>query len=715
MCAGADAVYMGGSRFGARAFAENPDEKGLLLALDYVHLHGRRLYLTVNTLLKESEMSSLYDFLEPYYRRGLDGVIVQDLGVLAWIREYLPLLPIHASTQMTVTGVYGARLLKQLGVTRVVPAREISLNEAASIRREADIEVECFVHGALCYCYSGQCLLSSMIGGRSGNRGRCAQPCRLPYDVKLDGKQVKDPLGQYVMSLKDLCTVSHIPDLMDAGIDSFKIEGRMKSPRYTAGVVSVYRKYIDLYLKQGRSGWKVDQADIRMLSELFDRGGFTGGYYKKHNGRDMIALKEKPGFRAANQNLFDYLDQTYVEHNKQEPVTGAAALKAGLPCSLELSWNGIKARVQGAVPELAKNQPVTEEKIRRQLMKMGSSSYQYADPKDLHIDLEGDLFIPVQALNELRRAGVEALEQKVLDQYIRKDILKSLAEESNQSFDQQDREAKEPRLHILVQNRSQLEAALEFDTVGRVYLESALWPEADWSRAAKMCHQYGVDCYLAMPVIFRDLAKEYFTRHLSLLRQSGIDGLLVRSLEELAFVREFDFKLPVAADANLYTWNCRAQRLLRDLGAWEQTFPLELNSRELGLLDCREQELVVYGYVPVMTTAQCIRLTSKGCGQKSGVLRLKDRMGKEMMVQTMCRFCYNVIYNPSPLSLLGQRLKIQRLAPKAFRMLLTVETAEETRKVILAFSQELCSAVKEEAQELSLKEFTRGHFSRGVE
>ena len=220
--AGADAVYIGGTRFGARAFADNLTEEELLSAIDYVHLHGKKIYLTINTLFKEKELQEeLYPYLLPYYKQGLDAVIVQDMGVLTFIREQFPDLPVHASTQMTITNVSGARLLEKLGVQRVVTARELSLAEIKEIAEETSLEIESFVHGALCYCYSGQCLYSSLIGGRSGNRGQCAQPCRLPYRTKGQ----KD--DAYLLSLKDICTLELIPELVDAGIHSFKIEGRV--------------------------------------------------------------------------------------------------------------------------------------------------------------------------------------------------------------------------------------------------------------------------------------------------------------------------------------------------------------------------------------------------------------------------------------------------------------------------------------------------------
>ena len=282
--AGADAIYMGGSRFGARAYADNPEEDRFLEAIDYVHLHGCRLYMTVNTLVKEEELDQLYDFLKPYYERGLDAVIVQDLGVWKFIREHFPDLPIHASTQMTITGVHGARIAKKMGAKRVVPARELSLEEIQEIKDDTGLDMECFVHGALCYCYSGQCFMSSMLGGRSGNRGRCAGTCRLPF--YLDG--TKNTKNAYPLSLKDLCTIEHLPEILDHGVDSLKIEGRMKGSRYVGEVTRIYRKYVDLYLSE--KPYKVESEDLKILMEVFNRGGFTGGYYKEYHGKDMMSM-----------------------------------------------------------------------------------------------------------------------------------------------------------------------------------------------------------------------------------------------------------------------------------------------------------------------------------------------------------------------------------------------------------------------------------------
>ena len=287
--AGADAVYVGGPAFGARAYAQNFTQEELITAIETAHIHNRKLYLTVNTLLKNRELDDqLFEYLLPYYEAGLDAVIVQDLGVFSFIRRNFPDLDIHASTQMTVTGPEGMRFLEEKGATRVVPARELSLEEISAMHKASPLEIETFIHGALCYSYSGQCLMSSIFGGRSGNRGRCAQPCRLPYSVTMDHRKYKGDKDFCALSLKDICTLDILPDILEAGVMSLKIEGRMKQPAYTAGVTAVYRKYLDMYLS-GKE-YHVQEKDRKYLLELFSRGGSCKGYYDMYRGPEMMAF-----------------------------------------------------------------------------------------------------------------------------------------------------------------------------------------------------------------------------------------------------------------------------------------------------------------------------------------------------------------------------------------------------------------------------------------
>ena len=369
--AGADAVYLAGDRFGARAYAENFTTQELVECIRYAHLLGRKVYLAVNTLFKEREISELYDYLLPFCQAGLDAVIVQDLGVLRFVREHFPECGIHVSTQMTLCSSMGASLLAALGAERIVPSRELSLEELAILRKSVDLEIETFVHGAMCYSYSGQCLFSSILGGRSGNRGRCAQPCRLPYSILTDGRD----RGQcYPLSLKDMCTAEHIPRLIQAGIDSFKIEGRMKKPEYTAGVTEVYRRCIDRYFKLcAQSGpqkaaetFQVEKEDRELLHSLYIRSETQDGYYFRHGGRSMVTVSS-PAYSETREEVRREIRERHLETPLKLPVTIRAEFLPGKPACVVLERQGIRACAMGEIVDRAKNRPISQEEVKRQL------------------------------------------------------------------------------------------------------------------------------------------------------------------------------------------------------------------------------------------------------------------------------------------------------------------------------------------------------------
>ena len=734
--AGADAVYIGGTRFGARAFADNLDQETLCRAIDYVHLHGRRLYLTVNTLFKEQELEELYDYLKPFYEAGLDSVIVQDLGALAFIREHFPDLPIHASTQMTITGVHGAKILKDMGASRVVTARELSLEEIRKIHEQVDIQIESFVHGALCYCYSGQCLMSSLIGGRSGNRGRCAQTCRLPFEVKRGGRTLNSKNERYVLSLKDLCTLDLLPEILEAGVYSLKIEGRMKSPRYTAGVVAVYRKYVDRYLKNGGRGWKVSPADRKILLDLFDRGGLTEGYYKEHNGRDMVVLKEKPSFRESNSMLFTYLDETYVNTPIQKPIKGYGWFKTGQSAGLFLEAEGmdgaaVSVHAEGALVQEAVKQPMTREKIIKQLEKTGNTQFYF---QELDVQAEGNVFLPLQSLNELRRKGLEALEQALLSECrrpakedgedgIRPEVRKNpetgkdrgaQKEYKTETVPASDRVGSRPLFVASLEEQEQLEPVLGCKEVDAVYADADGFHAEYWKETVKACKKTGKQCFLMMPHIFRQEAEEYFEICRDELEEAGFDGVVVRSLEEVGWIKEQGLaeKLPMIFDASLYTWNHRSLEVMEKEGAVRTVMPAELTVRELKARGAAGQEIMIYGNLPMMVSAQCIRKTMEGCSRRREILYLKDRTGKQMAVKNHCTFCYNTIYNASPLSLLGMEDQVKGLMPGALRLQFTTESPRETARCLKAFADGFLYGRK---AELPFTDYTRGHMKRGVE
>jgi len=740
VAAGADAVYIGGNKFGARAYADNLDEDRMKEAIDYAHLHGCRIYMTVNTLVKEREMKELYSYLLPYYEQGLDAVIVQDMGVFSFVKRHFPDLDVHASTQMTVTGAPGAALIGRMGASRIVTARELSLEEIEEIYRETGAEIESFVHGALCYCYSGQCLFSSLIGGRSGNRGRCAQTCRLPFSVRRGKELLNGKNEKYVLSLKDLCSLDILPDILEAGVFSLKIEGRMKSPRYTAGVVSIYRKYVDQYMKYGRKGYQVDPADRKTLLDLFDRGGQTEGYYREHNGRDMVVLKEKPAFREENRPLYDYLDKTYVNASLQEPVLGWARAAEGEELRLKLQTDSfgstIEAEVSGGPVQTAKNQPMAAERIEKQLNKTGNTPFYF---QSLQVETEGNCFIPVQELNELRRNAFEKLETQILSQFRRQEpsghengegdgkkaqegkLQKREISENGTEGEKKGRE--QAVLHVSLEEPEGLETVLSFRQAAVISIDAAGFPAESWKQTVLNCHERGKECLLLLPHIYRAEAKRYFDAQLRELSEAGFDGAVIRAWEEAELIARWRregvfFPKITVFDHGLYSFNSLSEEWMEQMLPGETirfTAPLELNSRELEEKGIRGEELMVYGNIPMMVTAQCLKKTLEGCTGRPELLWMKDRKGKEFPVKNHCRFCYNTIYNSSPLSLLADRSLIERLGPSVLRLSFTTEQPERIREVLKAFSEEFISGTeKGGAPELS-GEFTRGHFKRGAE
>lgn len=740
VAAGADAVYIGGNKFGARAYADNLDEDRMKEAIDYAHLHGCRIYMTVNTLVKEREMKELYSYLLPYYEQGLDAVIVQDMGVFSFVKRHFPDLDVHASTQMTVTGAPGAALNGRMGASRIVTARELSLEEIEEIYRETGAEIESFVHGALCYCYSGQCLFSSLIGGRSGNRGRCAQTCRLPFSVRRGKELLNGKNEKYVLSLKDLCSLDILPDILEAGVFSLKIEGRMKSPRYTAGVVSIYRKYVDQYMKYGRKGYQVDPADRKTLLDLFDRGGQTEGYYREHNGRDMVVLKEKPAFREENRPLYDYLDKTYVNASLQEPVLGWARAAEGEELRLKLQTDSfgstIEAEVSGGPVQTAKNQPMAAERIEKQLNKTGNTPFYF---QSLQVETEGNCFIPVQELNELRRNAFEKLETQILSQFRRQEpsghengegdgkkaqegkLQKREISENGTEGEKKGRE--QAVLHVSLEEPEGLETVLSFRQAAVISIDAAGFPAESWKQTVLNCHERGKECLLLLPHIYRAEAKRYFDAQLRELSEAGFDGAVIRAWEEAELIARWRregvfFPKITVFDHGLYSFNSLSEEWMEQMLPGETirfTAPLELNSRELEEKGIRGEELMVYGNIPMMVTAQCLKKTLEGCTGRPELLWMKDRKGKEFPVKNHCRFCYNTIYNSSPLSLLADRSLIERLGPSVLRLSFTTEQPERIREVLKAFSEEFISGTeKGGAPELS-GEFTRGHFKRGAE
>ena len=680
----ADAVYVGGSMFGARAYANNFTEDELLEAIDFAHLRGVKVYLTVNTLIKNSEFSKLYDYLLVYYKRGLDAVIVQDIGVVKAIHEYFPSLEIHTSTQMTVTGADGVRFLSQFGVTRVVMAREVSLAEMKRIHEETGMELEAFVHGALCYSYSGQCLFSSILGGRSGNRGRCAQPCRLPYTV--EGKK-----DEYILSLKDMCGIKALDKLHDAGVYSLKIEGRMKQLEYACGVVKYYRSYID-------SMKPVTDADYDRIKALGNRCGFTDRYYFDHNGSDMVTYV-KPNFvsNAAEPS----------PEKRKLSIEGELVLREGEPGSLTVKRGDVTYKASIEPVSAALKAPLDKKAAIDRINKTGDTDFEFSHIK---AQIGENVFVPNGALNKLRRDAISGLCDKLLKKYYRNDAryadmsrLTALPEHVVKSDAAHDEAINDYTTICSCMTRAQLDTLISYECFDIFYLDFDMYDRKNliqqFADDVQSLTKRNKKVYLMLPTIFRADSSDYFVTIAKELDNVSFEGFVVKNYEELYLTENLFTGKKVILDHNMYTFNDVSKSAFFEHGVSGDTVPLELNSKEIMHRNNIGSQMIVYGYYPLMTTANCVHKNTKGCDKKQKLIYLKDRYNKSFAVCNNCKECYNTIYNSLPTMLTKNISKLKEAGIRSFRYSFTIETPKQIKAVM----------------DDKVAEYTNGHYKRGVE
>lgn len=686
--AGADAVYLAGNMFGARAYAANLTEEELLLAIDYAHLHKRKIYLTVNTLVKNNELKyDLYNYIKPLYEAGLDAVIVQDYGVMKYIHESFPDMEIHASTQMTITDPEYVKLIKDYGVTRVVPARELSLEEIRKLHEESECEIECFVHGALCYCYSGQCLMSSFIGGRSGNRGRCAQPCRLMYE--------KDGAQKAVLSLKDLCTLDILPDILEAGVFSLKIEGRMKSPEYAAGVTSIYRKYVDMYLSSGREGYRVSEKDRESLLMLFDRGGLTDGYYMRHNGKEMIAEDTKSDkSQYAKKEFEEYISERYVNNDIKYNINGIITLVKDSPAILSFTDdNDNYITVSGDIVQKAVKNPMTKDDITKQIAKLGGTAFKL---KNLDVIMEEDIFISNKSLNELRRQAVSELMQAIVMKHRRIAMSECAGEYTTRN--------EYIGISVHVMNLSQAVAVMEYNPA-RIIVDTEMISSEDIIRIIEIAHDRKVKCYIGLPRIANKF-KTFINNNINNWIEHGVHGFLIRSIAWITYLKDMGYTGEIISDYCCYAYNNMAASFIEQSGVTSMIVPVELNEKEIKKLKLRDSELIVYGKIPLMITANCIDKSTKGChSPNSAFTTLKDRKNARLPVLACCRYCYNLIYNSVPIYLADKNIIPDNYNLSFIGIVFSDENGNDVRNI-------MDNVIHGRQADF---EFTRGHFTRGVE
>lgn len=778
---GCDAVYLGGKQFSARQNAKNLSNNELKEVIDYCHLRGVKVFITINTVYKQKEIQEVLNFINTIYQMGADSVIVQDIGIFKLLKNF-DKLKFHASTQMTAHSLDDVKYLKAIGFNRVVLSRELSLEEIKNISQNVDIQIECFIHGALCVCYSGQCLMSSMLGGRSGNRGRCAQPCRLNYTICDTNSQIE---SGYLLSPKDISTIQILPQIIDAGVSSLKIEGRMKKSEYVAGVVSIYRKYIDLYF-ENKNNYKVEAEDIKILNQLFNRGGFTEGYFNQYSNKNMMSIKSpknfgiylgkvesvfnnkcnikivedlNPGdgieiwtkephtgtniskeakkgqiitvfikdnniqkgdlvYKTNDKLLMDKLKKSFEKNTKQMNIYAEFKAKLNQNIYLKL-WNEAGAFVEniGNIVQKAQNQPISVEKIKQQIEKTGNTPFKIID---LKLDLDENIYIPISELNEFRRNTIYKFEEELLSNYNR--VSKQI-QLSKKEFKESRNDKK---LSVLIQNYNQLNIIFKSDIVTRIYFELKQEFINHIDEITELSKDYGIEIFVALPRIQRDSISTKIKEYIDLIEKTEVDGYLVRTYSQLYELQ--NTKKFIALDTNFNIFN------LETVDFWNSknvdiTLSSELNYDEINNIGTQNSETIIYGYLPLMVTAQCPvgnYIGDKGkdrfCKYKNNnEYHLKDRLGIDFNILTNCDYCTSYILNSQPIFLLESMDELNKLPVGSFRLQFTNESSKDIERILYSYSQKIInykfedSIINELIAEFKQKGFTKGHYFRGVE
>lgn len=769
---GCDAIYLGGKDFNARQSANNFNNEELKSVIDYCHLRGVKVNLTLNILYKENEIQNVLNFVSEVYSYGVDAIIVQDIGIFNLIKNNFKNVALHASTQMTIHNIEGVKFLQNLGFNRVVLSRELTLEEIENITHNTSIEIEAFVHGAICVSYSGRCLMSSLIGERSGNRGRCAQPCRMEYKLIKDDKVYAN---NYLLSPKDTSTLPIIDKLVKSGIHTFKIEGRMKSPEYVASVTSNYRKYIDKVDNNTFSN--IESNDLKELTQIFNRGGNSiTGYYEKWSNKSMISpspkssglqigivesynrktkkcviklnetviggdgieiwTKTKPHcgtniskqagngdlinvtingninkgdlvFRSFDKALDNKLKKLYNKDTRKQEIKAAVVAKLNKPLTLKLYVNNIEIIEQGFIVEQANNTSVTEDLLIEKLSKTGDTPFYLVFE---NIDIDENIYIPVSAINNLRRQATEKLQQKIIEN--------SRREKINVKYNPCINISKNQYLTALVQNKEQFNSCIETNCLKRIYIELTENNLKDLDYFIEISHKNNVEIFFALLWIFREPMVKDFYKMFNILEQSNIDGYLLRNYMNLNTNKK------VVAD---YTFNIFNNSSIEKLLSLFNNVTLspELTLSEIKGLSSENTELLVYGKLPLMTTHQCpvgLYVGNKGnnrfCKMKNKCdnFYLKDRTGTSFPIKNDCFNCVTTIINKSPLFVLNKYEEFNKLSTNYFRISFVDESKEDIKNIINYYNKTLINKEHFNFKNSPFKnlDYTNGHFFRGV-
>lgn len=771
--AGCDAVYLGGERFGARANAENFNNDTLPKAIDFAHLHGVKVYYTANTLIKENEMQAFLEQVSFLYQEGIDALIIQDIGVYQTVHKFFPQLPLHGSTQMTIHSLQGAKFLEKLGFERVVLSRELSLQEIKHIIHNSKIEIECFIHGALCYSFSGQCLFSSIIGGRSGNRGTCAQPCRLPYELYESGKLQNAPNSKFLLSPKDIQTLDILPQLIGSGIKSFKIEGRMKNANYVALITALYRKYIDLFLLSPEK-YSIDHKDILDMHQIFNRGGFSSGYFLNKNGSNMmsttrpnhqgirvgrvdkasnnksitVSLEEKinqgdclefitsngenhsfivketimasshtfhvdvqgirqgsPVYRLTDVNLSKRINKELLQQEKKLPVQLSFTAKIGEKSHLTLNYNNHVVKVWGTFVEQAITSIMSVDKISAQLMKTGNESIYISN---IDLTLDENIFLSIKELNTLRRDAVELLYKEILQ------VTKKEAPKVKYNNGKKVNPIDNVNINVLIRNTEQYEVVKGY-LINSLYLELISFTTEELKKIIKDCSERDIKVYIALPRIIRKESSIQIIDLLKAINKLPISGTIIRTLDSFEFVNGLgetflDYSLNIFNNAGLEFWNSHSIKRF--------CVSPELNLKEISKLNSNQLEIVIYGYIPLMVTAQCLNKTiNKPCNKEAQTYELKDRKNIVFKVFRDCKVCQNTIYNSLPIVLIDKYKDLKAIGIRNLRLEFLDESPSDVKEIMnytIGILNNTNLSTEDYKNINALKSYTRGHLTRGV-
>lgn len=765
---GADAVYLGGSKFSARAYASNFDEETMRKAVDYCHIYGVKVYVTVNILLKEKELKEALEYIRYLYNIGVDALIIQDTGLFYLIKKHFPDFELHASTQMTVHNIQGAKLLQDVGFERIVLSRELSMEEIKDISNNLKVETEVFVHGALCICYSGQCLMSSLIGGRSGNRGRCAQPCRLPYTIINNENNQKQKA--YLLSPKDVCTIENVEDLILSGAQSFKIEGRMKRPEYVAGVVTSYREVINSFYKKN-----IKEIDYKLktkkLLKLFNREGFSKAYLYGNEGIDMIAknfpkntgiyigdvdyqsniklkedltlgdgirIKEK-GFTVSKiiknnkevdaaypgdlikiyPDLYKKGDKIYKTsdikllkessiyfedpYGKKININVNIVFKKEMPITIYTHIEDELILVEGEIIQKALKKPLSREKIKENIEKTGDTPFKF---ESINFEVYEEGFLPISKINEVRRDFLCKIEDFLLKKYRRN--VSNVEVNLNKVNEQYEYNERLPEHIVTIKTKEQLKATIENGIKNICINPFIKYNQLDISDLIKE----DINIYLKIPNIIKkeyNYIYEYINNNLD-----NIKGIITANL---GIINDFKDKKTIIGDYKLNMFNNYSLEFFKDFISMG-CLSTELNKMEIKDILKKSRipvQLLAYGRIELMVSEYCPigsafseKNKSNGCNNicEKGNFSLIDRKGEEFPITTD-KFCRSHILNTVPLNLIQYIKELEELGVYSFRIDFTDEDYKDVDKILKAF--------KNKKWKEDFKNYTRGHYKRGVE